>query len=173
MLFVPICPAVEVCFDLLSELFLVKCAALGRITSSRPKLRFAEGERVVVRIRNSNDGLECWCSGRVAALWPQLPGERQWDIDDITGEFPKEVPYRVDLVAGPPNWIFVHWDSHTLIRREGFQPQTKVKRISKRLEIRRRDDGTMEQVDHLTERRKPVSQINADVDMSDSDSDQD
>ncbi|CAE7206367.1 unnamed protein product [Symbiodinium natans] len=166
----------EVCFNPVSELHLIKSAAATRVTSSRPNLRFAEGDKVAVRIKNSTqDGLEQWMSGIVSTVWPRLPGERQWSFAGMSGEFPQEVPYKVDLSPGPPNFVFVHWDNHTLIRRDGLQPQDRVKGISKRLEIRTCEDGSVEQFDHLTERHKPVPRRPMvdpkDMEVSDSDSD--
>ena len=132
--------------------------------------------QVAVRIKNSTqDGLEQWMSGIVSTVWPRLPGERQWSFAGMSGEFPQEVPYKVDLSPGPPNFVFVHWDNHTLIRRDGLQPQDRVKGISKRLEIRTCEDGSVEQFDHLTERHKPVPRRPMvdpkDMEVSDSDSD--
>jgi len=149
--------AQEVCFDPWTQLELVKCAATILKGDTKPKLRFAEGDKVAVRIRNAPDGLECWISGKVAALWPKLPGDTKWAIDNISGEFPSEVAYRVDLV--PQGWVFVHRDHHTLIRREGMQPKERVKGISKRIELRKNDDGSREQIDHQTERRKRMLEI--------------
>ncbi|CAE7185935.1 unnamed protein product [Symbiodinium necroappetens] len=158
----------EVCFNPSSELHFVKCAATRLAGSAKPQLRFTEGDKVTVRLKNGTDGLERWVSGCVTDLWPALPGKLQWEIEGVTGEYPKEVPYRVDL--SPLGWCFVHRDDHTLIRREGLQPQTRVKGMSKRLEVIRCEDGSREQVDHQTERRKRMPQSSLD-DISDSDDD--
>ena len=115
----------EVCFNPSSELHFVKCAATRLAGSAKPQLRFTEGDKVAVRLKNGPDGLERWVSGCVTDLWPSLPGKLQWEIEGVTGEYPKEVPYRVDM--SPLGWCFVHRDDHTLIRREGLQPQTRVK----------------------------------------------
>lgn len=155
----------DVCFDPRSQLHLVKSAATRLTGSTKPNLRFAEGDKVAVRVKNAQDGLELWVSGGVAALWPTLPGASKWQMADMSGEFPTEVPYRVDL--SPGGWCFVHRDHHTLIRRDGLQPQTRVKGISKRMEIRKMQDGGREQIDHQTERRKAM------LDDSDDDSDED
>jgi len=159
----------EVCFNPSSELHFVKCAATRLAGSAKPQLRFTEGDKVAVRLKNGPDGLERWVSGCVTDLWPSLPGKLQWEIEGVTGEYPKEVPYRVDM--SPLGWCFVHRDDHTLIRREGLQPQTRVKGMSKRLEVRRCEDGSREQVDHQTERRKRMPQCSLDDMSEDSDDD--
>lgn len=150
----------EVCFDPVNELHLLKASA----QSSKGKLRFSVGEKVVSRIRNdSKDGLERWVSGTVSALWPELPGERKWELGGVEGEFPAVVPYKVALATG--SWIFCQRDHHTLIRREAMAPQARAKGTSKRMEARVTKDGTKERVDHETERRKRM------VEVEESDSD--
>jgi hypothetical protein len=154
----------EVCFDPQSELHLVKAAATLLTGSQRPKLRFAVGDKVACRLRNDpKDGLESWAAGTVSSIWPGLPGELKWEMGSVSGEFPSVVAYKVDLSKG--GWIFCHRDHHTLIRREGMQPQTRVKGISKRMEVRRAKDGSREQVDHQTERRKRMLDSDSDSDM--------
>jgi len=154
----------EVCFDPNSQLHMVKAAAPLLTGSQKPKLRFAAGDVVTCRLRNHpKDGLENWVVGTVASVWPQLPGQLKWEIDSISGEFPSIVAYKVRLSTG--GWVYCHRDHHTLIRREGMQPQTRVKGISKRMEKRITEDGRREQVDHQTERRK----IMPDSDSDDSD----
>jgi len=141
----------EVCFQL-SELRFVKCAA-PPVVNQKKSLRFAVGDRVVCRVRNGEDGLERWDPGTVTFLWPELPGERAWDMGNgMSGEYAAVVPYKVDLQRG--NWIYCHKDHHTLIRREGMAPQTRARGVSKRMEIRTNEDGTRERIDHETERRK-------------------
>jgi hypothetical protein len=156
----------EVCFDPISEMHLIQAAAALVSETNRPKLRFAVGNKVRCRVRNSpNDGLEQWLPGEITAAWPKLSGEEveeTWDMGGITGEFPDVVPYRVDLVDG--RWIYCHRDDHTLIRREGFQPLARVRGISKRIEVRNAEDGRKEQIDHVTERRKTLAN-----ELSDSD----
>lgn len=150
----------EVCFDPVNELHLLQASA----QSSKGKLRFAVGEKVVIRIRNEGkDGLEKWVSGTITALWPELPGERKWELGGVEGEFPAVVPYKVELTAGSS--MFCQRDHHTLIRREAMAPQARVKGTSKRLEVRETKEGTKEKVDHLTERRKRM------VEVEESDSD--
>lgn len=154
----------EVCFDPATQLHLIKAAA-PLVPEVRPKLRFAAGDKVRCRVRNSpNDGLEQWQPGEVKAIWPELPGDRIWDMDEISGEYADVVAYAVNLAAG--GWIFCHKDHHTLIRREGLQPLTRVKGTSKRIEVRTNEDGSKEQIDHMTERRKKLMN-----ELSDSDSD--
>jgi len=146
----------EVCFNPKTELHLVQAAAQVLKESARPKLRFAVGDKVVVRVRNSaEDGLENWVSGTVSSVWPKIGGEAKWQIGDMTGSFPDAVPYRVDLAGG--KWVFCHKDHFTLVRREGLQPQTRTKHISKRMEVVEAADGSTEKIDHQTERRKRVS----------------
>jgi len=153
----------EVCFDPESELHLVKSAATLLAGSQRPKLRFAAGDKVACRLKNDpKDGLETWVAGVVSSIWPELPGERKWQIENISGEFPSVVAYKVDFSTG--GWVYCHRDHHTLIRRDGMQPQTRVKGISKRMEVRKANDGSREQVDHQTERRKRMLESDSDGD---------
>jgi hypothetical protein len=140
----------EVCFNPITQLNLVKAAA-QQIAQTKPKLRFNVGDQVAVRIHNNTeDGLEQWVKGTINSIWCKLGG--QWWLGDQSGNFPEYVPYKVDLING--TWVFCHRDHFTLIRRDGFQPQTRVKGISKRLEIVQAIDGSKEQIDHQTERRK-------------------
>ncbi|CAK0890483.1 unnamed protein product [Prorocentrum cordatum] len=153
----------EVCFDPESELHLVKSAATLLAGSQRPKLRFAAGDKVACRLKNDpKDGLETWVAGVVSSIWPELPGERKWQIENISGEFPSVVAYKVDFSTG--GWVYCHRDHHALIRRDGMQPQTRVKGISKRMEVRKANDGSREQVDHQTERRKRMLESDSDGD---------
>lgn len=146
----------EVCFDPDSELHLIKAAALVIPVSCRPRLRFKNEEQVVCRIRsNRDDSLEHWVPGRVCSTWPNLPGDKGWEIDGISGEYPDAVPYKVDLEDG--TWIYCHRDHHTLIRRKGMEPKTLVRGISKRMEVRTALDGSKEKVDHATERCKRLA----------------
>jgi len=147
----------EVCFDPASslQLGLIKAAAAVLKEGSKPKLRFAVGESVVCRINNDpKDGLERWVPGMIDKLWPILPGEKTWDMFGVSGEYADSVPYEVALTSG--RRVFCHRDDYTLIRREGLQPQTRVKGISKRMEVRSNEDGSKETIDHVTERRKVV-----------------
>lgn len=156
----------EVCFEpsSLPELRLIKAATAIVNESSRPKLRFSTGDNIVCRIRNDpNDGLEQWVPGVIDMTWAEIPGERTWSMADMTGEYADVVPYKVSLKSGRS--VFCHRDDHTLIRREGMQPQERVKGISKRMELRRREDGSKEKIDHVTERRKVLEEV------SESDSD--
>lgn len=151
----------EVCFDSVNELHLTKASA--QHIKSKVKLRFAVGQKVVCRIRNSSqDSLEQWVPGTVSVLWPELPGERKWEMGGVSGEFPAAVPYKVDLSNGA--YAFCQRDHHTLIRREGMEPQTKVKGTSKRMEVRVTKDGTQERVDHETERSKRMMKVESDSD---------
>jgi len=143
----------EVCFDPCSELHLIKAAAVLIPESRKPRTRFAVGERVVCRVRNStDDGLERWVPGTVSEVWSELAGEQMWKFYGVSGNFPRIVPFKVDLDSG--SWIYCHRDDHTLIRREGMEPQTRVRGISKRMELRKAKDGSKERIDHATERRK-------------------
>jgi len=148
------CCTQEVCFDPATELELVRCAASPYTASKEPKLRFALGDKVVCRIRNSPvDGLENWVPGVISKIWPNI-GEATWDLGELSGKFPDVVPYKIDLASG--RWVYCHRDDHTLIRREGLQPVTRVKGISKRMELVKEADGSTFRVDHVTERRKRV-----------------
>jgi len=152
----------EVCFDPTSELDFVKYAAPPVVNKSK-RLRFEVGTKVVCRVRNSKtDGLECWVPGTVSSLWPQLTGDNAWEMEGgISGRYADVVPYKVDLHSG--SWILCHKDHHTLIRRQGMEPQTRVRGISKRMEVRQTQDG-QERVDHETERRKIVVEQSDDSD---------
>lgn len=156
----------EVCFDPSSQLHLVQAAAQHVKESARPKLRFAAGESVVVRLRNDPaDRLEKWVPGKISSIWPRVGGARKWQLDTVSGEFPDVVPYMVALASG--GWVFCHRDHFTLIRREGLQPKTRGTGISKRMEIVIAADGSREQIDHLTERRKSLQHNNIGGDDSD------
>jgi len=146
----------EVCFNPSAQLHLVQAAAQVVKESARGKLRFAVGDKVVVRLRSSaEDGLENWVSGAVGALWPKIGGAKTWEIGDDRGEFPDAVPYKVVLSSG--SWVYCHRDHFTLIRREGLQPRTRCRGISKRMEVVKAADGTAEKIDHQTERRKRIT----------------
>jgi hypothetical protein len=152
----------EVCFDPVAQLHMVRCAAPVVTESSKPKLRFAVGEKVVCRIRNDpSDGLENWVPGCISEIWPTLE-EGTWELGDVSGKFPDMLPYKIDLASG--KWLYCHRDVHTLIRREGHQPATRVKGVSKRIEVRREADGSMVRIDHVTERKKRMLEA---VDSSD------
>jgi len=152
----------EVCFDASSQLQLIKAAAALVSESKKPKLRFTVGDPVVCRIRNDpKDGLEQWVPGAIEKVWPKLPGENggTWHIGGASGKFPDMVPYRIELASG--GCIYCHRDDHTLIRRQGMEPMTRVKGISKRMEVRKCGDGVEERIDHVTERRKRLMAIEA------------
>lgn len=153
----------EVCFDPDSQLEFVKYAAPPVVNQSK-RLRFAVGDKVVCRVRNSKeDDLECWVPGTVSSLWPQLPGERAWDMGGgISGLYADVVPYKVDLHT--KTGIYCHKDHHTLIRRQGMEPQTRVRGISKRMEDRKSEDGKKILIDHETERRKVIAEESDDSD---------
>jgi hypothetical protein len=144
----------EVCFDPWRELHLIKAAAI----QDKPKLRFPVGEKVVCRIRNtSSDGLEQWVPGTISGTWPKLSGPMEWDMGDVSGRFPEQVPYSIDLESG--KMLYCHRDDHTLIRRAGLEPQTRLRGISKRLEVRKKADGSKEKFDHSTERGKRLLEL--------------
>eukprot|EP00746_Dinoflagellata_sp_MGD_P006264 gnl/MRDRNA2_/MRDRNA2_112196_c0_seq1.p1 gnl/MRDRNA2_/MRDRNA2_112196_c0~~gnl/MRDRNA2_/MRDRNA2_112196_c0_seq1.p1 ORF type:complete len:313 (-),score=54.35 gnl/MRDRNA2_/MRDRNA2_112196_c0_seq1:226-1026(-) len=144
----------EICFDPSSQLHLVKAATAVVSESSKPTLRFAVGEKVVCRIGNDpKDGLEQWVPGTVSFIWPKLSGDETWELGThIRGKFAEIVPYKIDLTSG--GWVYCHRDDYTLIRREGMEPLTRVRGISKRMEVRKGKDGIEEKIDHVTERRK-------------------
>jgi hypothetical protein len=153
----------EVCFDPQSQIHLVKSAAALLTGAQRPKLRFAAGDCVACRLKSDpKDGLETWAVGEVASIWPELPGPFEWDIDGVSGMYPNVVAYKIDLREG--GWVYCHRDHHTLIRREGWQPQTRVKGASKRMEVVIAEDGTKQHVDHQTERRKVMVSLDSDSD---------
>lgn len=143
----------EICFDPCAQINLVKAAARSLPGSKKPNLRFAVGDKVVCRIQNSpKDGLENWAPGAINEIWAKLPGDLTWNLGDISGQFPDVVPYKVNMASG--GWIYCHWDNHSLIRREGMEPLHRVRGISQRMEVRKAEDGSMEKIDHVTERRK-------------------
>lgn len=153
----------EVCFDPQSQLPLVKSAATLLTGAQRPKLRFATGDCVACRLKNDHkDGLESWAVGKVASVWHELPGPFEWDVDGVAGMYPNVVAYKIDLREG--GWAYCHRDHHTLVRQEGWQPQTRVKGASKRMEVVIAEDGTKQQVDHQTERRKAMMSLDSDSD---------
>lgn len=161
----------EVCFEPNNQLWLTQAAAIPIPETCRPKLRFKVGDNVCCRVRsNPEDDLEQWESGEVNDVWPRLPVhlEPTWDMGEFAGRYAEYVPYQVLLAAGR-KLIYCHRDDHTLIRREGMQPSTRVKGISKRLEIVKHADGSSEMIDHVTERRKPCVDNLLMEDDSDSD----
>jgi hypothetical protein len=154
----------EVCFDhTLGELHLIQVSTPIVPQSKRSAMRFGIGDRVVCRMRNARDGLENWCRGTISELWQPMPGPFDWEMDGMRGQFADAVPYRVTLDSG--KWIYCQADKHTLIRREDMEPQTRVKGLSKRMEVRHLPDGGREKVDHMTGRRKLL------LDESESDDD--
>jgi len=145
----------EVCFGA-QQLELTKGAApeLPKKTG-KASLRFAQGDRVVCRVRHGLDKLENWRAGEVDVEYPSLPGPLEWGEEgDAMGTYPSSVAYRVKLDQG--GFVLCHADNYTLIRREGLEPQTRVKGISKRLEDRKASDGALVRFDHVTERQKPL-----------------
>jgi hypothetical protein len=145
------CCTQEVCFE---QLELVRSAAPMVSESKKPKLRFALGDKVVCRIRNDPaDGLESWVEGFVKEVWPNI-GKESWDLGEVKGDFPEMVAYKVERASG--RWLYCHRDDHTLIRRENMKPATRVKGISKRMEVVKEADGRQFRVDHVTERRKRI-----------------
>eukprot|EP00747_Dinoflagellata_sp_TGD_P204121 gnl/TRDRNA2_/TRDRNA2_77780_c0_seq1.p1 gnl/TRDRNA2_/TRDRNA2_77780_c0~~gnl/TRDRNA2_/TRDRNA2_77780_c0_seq1.p1 ORF type:complete len:446 (+),score=76.50 gnl/TRDRNA2_/TRDRNA2_77780_c0_seq1:51-1388(+) len=152
----------EVCFGL-DQMHHTKGAApeLPDHTANK-SFRFELGQRVTCLVRHQADLLENWQAGVVDAVNPMLPGPGEWGEGDIDGElatsivfrgfFPASVPYRVQLDRG--DFVFCHADNHTLIRREGLEPQTRVKGISNRMEDRKDASGLMVRFDHVTERQK-------------------
>lgn len=151
----------EVCFDPRSEVHLVKAAAALLPGSRRPKLRFAVGDGVACRVKNDpKDGLESWAVGKVASIWPELPGPLEWKIEGVSGVYPSVVAYKIDLSNG--DWVYCHRDHHSLVRREGMRPQTRVKGTSKRMEVVIAKDGTRQKIDHETERCKRALESESD-----------
>jgi len=146
------CCIQEVCFDPATQLDLVRCAAAVVTESRKPKLRFAVGDDIACRIRNNpEDGLENWVRGCITEVWPNI-GVATWDMGEATGKFSEIVPYKVNLASD--KWVYCHRDDHTLIRRQGMQPRTRIKGTSKRMETVTEEDGRRIRIDHVTERRK-------------------
>jgi hypothetical protein len=143
----------EVCFSP-TEMHLIKGAA--KEISEGVALRFEVGERVSCRVRCKSDALENWQSGEVVSLNVELPLPLEWGDDEfddeMKGVYPTSIPYLVKLDSGGS--VLCHADNYTLIRREGFEPQTRVKGVSKRMEDRREAPGALVRFDHVTERRK-------------------
>jgi len=153
----------EVCFDPLSELYLIKAAAVVVAKSRKPKTRFTVGDKVVCRVHsNIDDGLEQWVSGTVSLTWAKLGTVSL--TSEINRAYLDLVPYKINLNSG--GWIYCHKDDHTLIRREGLQSQIRFRGTSKRMEVRQSEDGTKERVDHATERRKRMGESEVDVSSS-------
>lgn len=157
----------DVCFDPSTQLHLTKAAAQEVKEACRPKLRFADGDRAVVRIHNSEDtGLEQWVAGKVSALWPKLAAApEKWSIKGNGGEYPNIVPYKVELDRG--SWVYCHRDHFTLIRREDMKPHVLVKGMSQRFEVVKLADGAEEKIDHCTGRRKRMAKKAVDSDSDD------
>jgi len=154
------CCTQEVCFDPSKQLHLVRAAAPILTGATRPKLRFGVGDGVVCRVPNEpSDGLERWVEGTISVEWPELPGTRQWEVNGVRGEYPAVVAYQVNLTLG--GWLYCHKDHYTLIRRKGWEPLQRVRGVSKRMEVRTLEDGGKEQVDHQTERRKRILEMDS------------
>jgi len=152
----------EVCFSP-QQMDLIKGAApeLPK-TGSKLALRFAQGDRVTCRVRHGADFLENWCSGEVDAEYPPLPEPLQWGEEAGAAEaYPSSVAYRVKLDQG--GVVYCHADNYTLIRREGLEPQTRVKGVSKRMEDRKNPDGALVRFDHMTERDKRLNLPSSDT----------
>merc|ERR1712032_423716 len=148
----------EVCFDPYSELHLMKAAAAPAPEAGKRNTRFTVGDEVVCRIRNRpDDKLEQWVPGKVSETWAKVPGEQKWEIGGVSGDYPDAVAYKVDL--SPSGWIYYHRDDYTLIRRKGLEPQTRVKGVSKRMEVRVAKDGSKTRFDHATERGKRLQEL--------------
>merc|ERR1711879_968778 len=128
---------------------------------SKQKLRFKAGGRVTCRVRSGGDGLETWCVGVVAALNAPLPGPLEWGDEDLSGTYPSTVAYRVKMDNGTE--VFCHADNYTLIRREGLEPQERVKGVSERMEERLCPDGSRVRFDHLSERQRRIEPPSSDA----------
>lgn len=144
----------EVCFGVENMEQIKGAAPEVPLDNSKQKLRFKAGDRVACRIRNGDDGLEVWCLGAVAVVNAPLPGPLDWGGDGLSGMYPSTVAYQVNLDNGTV--VFCHADNYTLIRREGLEPQNRVKGVSKRMEDRQCLDGSRIRVDHLSERQRPI-----------------
>merc|ERR1711966_89952 len=78
----------EVCFDPDSEMHLVNAASQSVSESSKPKLRFAVGDKIMCRVSSSPedaDDLEKWVPGTISEIWPKIPGELEWTLGDKSG----------------------------------------------------------------------------------------
>lgn len=144
----------EVCFTA-ENMELIKGAAPEvPIGMNKQKLRFKTGDRVTCRVRNGEDGLETWCLGAVGAVNAPLPGPLHWGSGGLSGLHPSTVAYQVNLDNGTE--VFCCADNYTLIRREGREPQERVKGVSKRLEERQCPDGSRVRFDHWSERQRTI-----------------
>jgi hypothetical protein len=155
----------EVCFDPTVDFHLIQASTPIVLHSKRSALRFAVGDSVACRLRNAADGLENWQYGHVSAIWAPLHGPSKWEFAGVSGQYADAVPYKVFLDSG--KWVLCQADNHTLIRRRGMEPQTRVKGISKRLEIRKLVGGGKEQIDHVTGRTRLLTDDSDESDASD------
>lgn len=138
----------ETCFDAETELDLIRSATQVIEDTSRVKLRFGLGDKVICRVENdAEDWLEVWVPGFVKGVWPSI-GEASWSL----GKLANVVHYKVELATG--KWIYCHRDDHTLIRRQGMQPKSRVAGISKRYENIVEPRGRKFRLDYETGRRK-------------------
>jgi len=145
------CICRERCFRVFDEAEQSKWAAPLIPTDKRKPLRFGLEDKVCIRIWDEPKGYEKWVPGKVVELWPSLPKPKKKGHDY---EWAEGLPYKVSVDSLGD--FFCHWDDHTLIRKAENAPQTAVKSISKRMEKRKREDGTLEVVDHVTLRRRTV-----------------
>eukprot|EP00746_Dinoflagellata_sp_MGD_P138166 gnl/MRDRNA2_/MRDRNA2_71876_c0_seq1.p1 gnl/MRDRNA2_/MRDRNA2_71876_c0~~gnl/MRDRNA2_/MRDRNA2_71876_c0_seq1.p1 ORF type:complete len:312 (-),score=74.31 gnl/MRDRNA2_/MRDRNA2_71876_c0_seq1:52-987(-) len=150
----------EVCFspDYMEQMK----GAAPELPKSASTRRFKVGDRVTCRVRPDADLLEKWCSGTIDVVDAPLPPPLQWGDEDMSGDYPPSVAYKVKLDNG--SFVFCHADNYTLIRKEGLESQTRVKGVSKRLEDRRKPDGSLVRYDHLTGRERRIENEEGDSD---------
>lgn len=151
----------EVCFAANSRDMTFTKGAAPEVSDKKP-LRFEVGARVVCRVRHKADGLENWKAGEVQVVNQKLPEPLDWgdEEEDIKGIFPASVAYSVKLDGG--GLVLCHADNYTLIRREGLEPQTLVKGVSKRMEERKDSSGKLVRFDHMTERHRVLDNPESD-----------
>lgn len=138
----------ERCFDDQDEgSFAQWCAPLAPPATRKP-LRFSAGDRVAVRVKDLPSGFENWSPGLVVSTWTQASSRGLQAMPQAM------VPY---VVATDSRNYYCHRDDHTLIRKAEHIPQAPQKSISKRFEHRRRPDGVLEILDHVTLRSKVAS----------------
>merc|ERR1719221_2028950 len=140
------------CFFVKREYDLAKWAAPIISKEARQPLRFGIGDKVCIRIWDREDGYENWKAGEVTSVWSKIRPKPSGT--SFLEEWADAIPYKVDVEH--LGLFYCHRDDHTLIRKVENAPRTLLKTMSKRMEKRKLEDGTLEVFDHVTCRRRIV-----------------
>lgn len=145
----------ERCFNHNQEDSLARWCAPAVTVESRKPLRFADGDRVAIRVKDLSGGYENWMLAGIVSTWTEMP------LPSRLGNAHRLKPHVIVpyvLMSEGREVFYCHRDDHTLIRKPEHVPQIPLKSISKRFEKRRCSDGTVEMFDHVTLRSKPANE---------------